>query len=89
MKWREIPEETACRFDLPADAAAGLPRITLTGRKRVCVENHRGLLGYSPQRVELGGGRIRVVISGTDLYLRVMDRHAVVVTGEIVSVELL
>jgi len=89
MKWRDIPEETAHRFDLPADAAAGLPRITLTGRKRIAVENHRGLLSYSTERVELSGGRIRVCVTGSDLYLRVMRKDAVVITGEIFSVELL
>lgn len=89
MKWRDIPEETAHLFDLPMDAAAGLPRITLIGRKRICVENHRGLLVYSTERVEIGGGRVRVCITGCDLYLRVMKKDAMVITGEIHSVELL
>ena len=89
MFWKKIPEETAYRFDLPADALAALPRITLCGRGRVSVENHRGLLGYDGNRVELSGGRVRVVITGTDLELRVMDRSAAVITGEICSVELL
>ncbi|MBQ3010774.1 MAG: sporulation protein [Oscillospiraceae bacterium] len=89
MKWREIPEETAHLFDLPMDAAAGLPRVTLIGRKRICVENHRGLLGYSTERVEIGGGRVRVCITGCDLYLRVMKKDAIVITGEIHCVELL
>ena len=89
MNWREIPEETAHRFDLPEDAAAGLPRITLIGRKRISVENHRGLLSYSTECVEVGGGRMRVCITGVDLYLRVMKKDALVITGEIHSVELL
>ena len=89
MNWRGFPEETAHRFDLPADAAARLPRITLTGRKRVTVENHRGLLGWSDTRAEISGGRVRVCITGVDLYLRVMKKDAVVITGEIHSVELM
>lgn len=89
MKWKDIPEETAYLFDLPVDAMAGLPRITLAGRKRICVENHRGLLSYSTERIEVGGGRVRVCITGCDLYLRVMKKDAVVITGEIHSVELL
>ena len=83
-----MPEEAAYRFDLPADAAAALPRITLSGRNRVSVENHRGLLDYSDTRVELSGGRVRVVITGSGLELRVMDRSTAVITGEIFSVEL-
>lgn len=89
MKWRDIPEETAHLFDLPADAMAGLPRITITGKARVCVENHRGLLQYSTECVEISGGRVRVCITGCDLYLRAMKKDAVVVTGEIHNVELL
>ena len=89
MSWREFSEETAHRFDLPADAAAGLPRIILTGTKRVTVENHRGLLGWSDTRAEISGGRVRVCITGADLYLRVMKKDAVVITGEIYSVELM
>ena len=89
MNWRAFPEETAHRFDLPADAAAGLPRITLTGGRRVTVENHRGLLGWSDTRAEISGGRVRVCITGTDLYLRVMKKDAVVITGIIHSVELM
>ena len=89
MSLRDFSEETAHRFDLPADAAAGLPRITLTGTKRVTVENHRGLLGWSDTRAEISGGRVRVCITGVDLYLRVMKKDAVVITGEIYSVELM
>ena len=89
MNWRGFPEETAHRFDLPADAAAGLPRITLSGGRRVTVENHRGLLGWSETYAEISGGRVRVCITGTDLYLRVMKKDAVVITGEIHRVELM
>ena len=31
MKWRDLPEETAERFELPPEAVAGMPRITITG----------------------------------------------------------
>lgn len=88
MKWNRIPKETAHLFDLPEDAMAGVPRVTVTGKNRVCVENHRGLLGYSAERVEVGG-RVRVCITGSQLQLRVMGSDAVVVTGEIIGVELL
>lgn len=87
MKWRELPEETAEKFDLPADAVAGVPKITITGKARVLVENHKGLLGYEEELVEVNGGRIRILIHGTDLELRAMNRNDLVVTGQIMSVE--
>lgn len=87
MKWRELPEETAEKFDLPADAVAGVPKITITGKARVLVENHKGLLGYEEELVEVNGGRIRILIHGTDLELQAMNRNDLVVTGQIMSVE--
>lgn len=87
MKWRELPEETAEKFDLPADAVAGVPKITITGKARVLVENHKGLLGYEEELVEVNGGRIRILVHGTDLELRAMNRNDLVVTGQIMSVE--
>lgn len=89
MKWRDLPEETADRFDLPADAVAGMPRITITGRSRVLIENHRGLLEYGEELIEVAGGRIRVRIHGTDLQLRAMDHSDLVIHGHILSVELI
>lgn len=87
MKWRDLPEETAERFDLPADAVAGMPKITITGKARVLVENHKGLLGYEEEMVEVNGGRIRIRIHGVDLELRAMNRNDLVITGQILSVE--
>lgn len=89
MKWRDLPEETAERFELPPEAVAGMPRITITGRSRVLVENHRGLLEYGEDTVEVAGGRIRVRIHGAELQLRAMDRNDLVITGRILSVEVL
>lgn len=81
-------EDISERFDLPADAAAGLPRITLTGDRQVLVENHRGLLEYGAETVELAGGRLRVRIRGQGLYLRAMDPEMVLVCGHIFGVDM-
>lgn len=87
MKWKDLPEETAEKFELPADAIAGVPKITITGKARVLLENHKGLLEYGTELIEINGGRVRVRIHGTDLELRTMDKNDLVVTGQIVSVE--
>lgn len=87
MGWRDLPEETAERFDLPADAVVRVPKITITGKARVLVENHKGLLSYTEDCVEIHGGRTRVCIRGNGLELRAMDRNDLIITGQILSVE--
>ena len=89
LKWSSLPEETAERFQLPADVIAGRAKITVTGKCRVAVENHRGLLEYSPEMVCISVRRGSVRITGENLELRAMDAGALVVTGEVRELELL
>lgn len=87
MGARDWKEDIAERFELPAETA-GLLKVTLAGRGRVLVENHRGLLEYGRDCVEIAGGRMRLRIRGDGLELRAMDREALAVTGRIYAVEL-
>lgn len=87
MGARDWKEDIAERFELPAETT-GLLKVTLSGRGRVLVENHRGLLEYGRDCVEIAGGQMRLRIRGDGLELRAMDREALAVTGRIVCVEL-
>ncbi len=81
-------EELAERFDLPADTAAGAPKITVTGASRVIVENHKGLLEYSDTLIEIGAGRFLVRVRGEGLLLRAMDNEVLIISGTIFGIDL-
>lgn len=87
--WTDSVERAAVRLALPADSMAAVPRITLTGRRQLLVERHRGLTQYASDCVELDLGVFRLRVSGGDLCLAAMDRDAVLLTGAIASLELL
>ena len=74
-------------FDIPGEAAAGLPRVTITGYSKIHVENHRGLLEYSTERIAVNTGRMVIRINGRDLELTAMSNLELVVTGTVISVE--
>lgn len=61
----DIPLEIAERLDYPAESVAGVPKLTVTGRRRALVENHCGLLAYSRECIIIDGGRTRVCLRGT------------------------
>lgn len=84
MDWRE---DIAERFELPAETA-GVVKMTVVGRHRMLVENHKGILEYARDRIEVSGGKLRIRIIGDGLELCAMDRDALLVTGTIVSLEL-
>lgn len=83
----DIPLEIAERLDLPAESVAGVPKLTVTGRRRALVENHCGLLEYSHECIVVDGGWVRVCIRGTNLQLVAMDSTALLISGTIACAE--
>ena len=87
--WTDAVERAAERLALPADSMTAVPRITLTGRRQLLVEQHKGLTQYEADCVELDLGAFRLRVTGGDLRLAAMDRDAVLLTGAIASLEML
>ena len=76
------------RLELPSDAVAGSPKLTLSGRRQLFVENHRGILSYGDRRIVVDCGSMRVCITGDELELAAMDKADMLIEGRILSVEL-
>jgi len=74
-------------FDLPAEALAGAPRLTITGNRRIVVENHKGLLEYGENEIDVNVGRTILKIKGEDLELRAMNADELMVTGTVFGIE--
>lgn len=80
-------ERTAQVFDIPGQAA-GLPRVEMTGRHELRMENHRGILAYGREEIIVSGGKLLVKVRGEGLELRAMTAGELLITGTILSVEL-
>ena len=82
-----IASRAAETFDLPGEVLLDLPRITVTGGSRVVVENHQGLMDYSDQLIVVAGGPVTLKMIGDGLELRAMTAEALLITGNVFSVE--
>lgn len=78
-------EKAADIFDLPGEIVAGMSRITVTGGSRVFIENHKGILEYGRERIEINGGRVIITVGGEGLDIRSMSDSELLVTGRILS----
>lgn len=76
----------AATLELPQDVILDLPRVTILGGLQVTVENHRGVIHYSPERVVVGMTSGRVHISGQDLVIGVIHDQEITVAGVVESV---
>lgn len=79
-------ELLADRLELPADALGAL-KLSLCGRNRLLVENHRGIIAYGESVIEIDCGVSKLVVMGDELRLAAMDKHDMLICGKILSLE--
>ena len=70
------------------DAAGTQPRATLSGNRRALIENHAGILEFTPERVRLAAGRGEIRVTGSALTLAEVRPRSLIVRGRIESVTL-
>ena len=87
MKGRETVADLALLMDLPQECLTDAARVTLYGRRQAAIEHHRGLLGYTPDAVEVSLGRGKVRLLGSELEVRAMDGETLLIAGHISAVE--
>lgn len=86
-KKNDFLDKAADILELPGEVMAGMPRITVTGCRRVLVENHKGILEYGSERIHINGGRMVLKIQGSELELKSMNSTELLVTGRISGME--
>lgn len=80
---KALCEDLAERLDLPPDAAGEATRLTALDDRRLLIENHRGLLAYGTEEIRVAGARGELVLRGTELGLRAMNRSALLIAGRL------
>ncbi|MFC5405116.1 sporulation protein YqfC [Cohnella soli] len=86
---RKLRKWTATILDLPQDVVLDLPRITMIGGLQVTVENHRGILHFSPDNLRLAMDNGEMEVTGQNLIIRNIGAEEVFVEGNILGVQML
>lgn len=74
-------------LDLPKDVVLDLPRVIAVGHLQVIVQNQRGLVEYTPERVVLGLASGRLVVRGEELRIGAVTAEEVTITGQVRAIE--
>ncbi|SFJ08941.1 sporulation protein YqfC [Thermoflavimicrobium dichotomicum] len=69
-------------FDLPPDVAEEVPRLEMIGLSHLQVENHRGVLSFSPQELKLRMTEGYLTILGDHLKIKAITSDMVWVEGK-------
>ena len=76
----------ADRLELPEEALGAPPRLTVTAGRRALIENHKGILEYSPERITVTFGREQLSLFGRELRIVAMNRRELLVRGQLQDV---
>jgi sporulation protein YqfC len=84
---KKLDQWTAGILDVPEDIAQDIPRLTMIGNIRLQIENHRGVLHFSEERLLLALSRGKVEITGSNLSILAIMAEEVLVEGIIRGLE--
>lgn len=75
-------------LELPPDVLLDLPRLLWLGGDSMTVENHRGLLEYTPRLVRIRVRDGQVVVEGARLTIERMTDADISLRGDLVAVRM-
>ncbi|MBO2520635.1 MAG: sporulation protein YqfC [Clostridia bacterium] len=75
-------------MEMPRDVMLDAPRVTVIGALQAYVENHKGILEYTPSRVRVRTRDGLVTVTGSRLKIGRLFREELVIDGRVDRVEL-
>lgn len=93
MSWSDYKKKIKRQFseflEIPGDVMLDLPKIVLVGNIKIFIENHRGILEYTTEKVRVNVMEYEVAITGKNLLLRNVLPDELCVEGKIKSISFL
>ena len=86
---RNWVQKIADSADLSSESLPGVPVVELAGDRRVLIERHRGVTGYSREEICVKVSYGQVCVCGCGLELKHMTKEQLVISGRIDCVRLL
>lgn len=85
----ELKSAVSDVFELPKDIMLNLPKITMIGDGQMVIENHRGVIEYTPERARINSTIGVIRITGEHMNLKNIAEDDIFVSGKIKIVEFL
>ncbi len=69
MVLKKLQANLGSALDIPQDVLHDIPKITVVGNLEVWIENHAGLVEYTPEKVRVNTSLGVLTVSGSDFVL--------------------
>jgi sporulation protein YqfC len=75
-------------LDLPQDITLNMPRVTMVGNLQLFIENHRGIVEYTENKIRVLVNRGYLEIEGRNLILNNIKADEIMINGEIEQIKI-
>lgn len=75
-------------FAAAAQAGSDQPRIVITGREEILIEQHRGLFSYETKCIRIRTGAGLITVKGEQMVIAFFGAQDLLIRGQIISVDL-
>ncbi len=84
---QDLAETASDFFDLPGGIATGMPRVEISGGRQLLIEQHKGIIEYSPNEISVNSSKGVIRVRGEALELRAMTANQLLVSGLLFGIE--
>ncbi|MDD4802696.1 MAG: sporulation protein YqfC [Syntrophomonas sp.] len=73
-------------LEIPGDLVLDIPKLTITGREELYLENHKGIIEYSTVRMRINLSRGFLEVCGNNLMIMALMPDEMKIAGDIDSI---
>ena len=86
---QNIKKKLVNTLELPKEIIFNLPLITIVGNEEINIENYKGVIEYSPEKIRINTECAVLKINGEKLSFKQITAENIIVTGIIQTLEYL
>ena len=86
---QNIKKKLVNTLELPKEIIFNLPLITIVGNEEINIENYKGVIEYSPEKIRINTECGVLKINGEKLSFKQITAENIIVTGVIQTLEYL
>ncbi len=86
---QNIKKKLVNTLELPKEIIFNLPLITMVGNEEINIENYKGVIEYSPEKIRINTACGVLKINGEKLSFKQITAENIIVTGVIQTLEYL
>lgn len=86
-KFNRGKEVLSEKLDLPKDVLLDVPKIIVTGRNEVTIENHKGIMVFERDKIKINTNMSPIEIKGSDFEILYIAASTITIKGYFNSIE--